>query len=172
MSALLTYGIASAADGNGFVAAFVCGIVYRLTRDERLHGAELEFVEDVALLCNLLVWFAFGLVLDYVFTAGALWSTMTLFAILAVTVLRFVPVWVSLIGSRYSRSERTLVAGLGPRGTASIVFGLLAWTKVAGDDADSASLVLITVAWTVALSLLVYSIAAVVLAARSSGEAK
>lgn len=163
MAALLTYGIASVAEGNGFVAAFVCGIVYRLTRDEHLHGAELEIVEDVALLCNLLVWFAFGLVLDYIFTADALWSLTALFAVAAVTVLRYLPVQVALIGSRYDRRERFLIAGLGPRGTASVVFGLLAWTKVAGDDVDDASLILIVVAWTVALSLVVYSGVAVAL---------
>lgn len=167
MAALLSYGLGSVLDGNGFVAAFVCGIVYHLFRDTRLREAELAFVEDVALLCNLLVWFAFGLVLDYIFTSAALWSTMTLFAILAVTILRFGPVWLALLGSRYSRAERAMIAGLGPRGTASIVFGLLAWTKLAGEDVDDASLVLIVVAWTVALSIAGFSVAAVSLASRS-----
>lgn len=167
VSALLTYGIASELEGNGFVAAFVCGIVYRLVSKRRPNTVELEFADDVALLCNLFVWFAFGLVLDYVFTADALWSWMTVFAVLAVTLLRFVPVWLSLLGSRYTRAERMLIAGLGPRGTASIVFGLLAWTKVAGDDVDDASLVLIVVAWTVAASLVIYSVVAMALAARS-----
>ncbi len=171
MTALLSYGLATIAEGNGFVAAFVCGIVYRLTRDQGLHGSELEFVEDVAVLCNLLVWFAFGLVLDYVFDAGVLWSTTTLVAVCAVTVLRFVPVQLSLLGSDYGRRDRNLIACMGPRGTASIVFGLLAWTRVAGDDVDDASLILIVVAWTVALSLIVYSVAAVLLAARQKEPA-
>ncbi|ALG84069.1 cation:proton antiporter [Gordonia phthalatica] len=166
LAALLTYGIASELEGNGFVAAFVCGIVYRLAGEGQRDPVELEFAEDVALLCNLLVWFAFGLVLDYVFTAEVMWSWMTVFAILAVTVLRFVPVWLSLVRSRYTRRERILIAGLGPRGTASIVFGLLAWTKLAGDDVDDASLVLIVVALTVTVSLIGYSVVAPALAAR------
>ncbi|GAC58878.1 putative CPA1 family transporter [Gordonia hirsuta DSM 44140 = NBRC 16056] len=171
MTALLTYGLATIAGGNGFVAAFICGIVYRLTRDHRIHGSELEFVQDVAIISNLLVWFAFGLVLDYVFDPGVLWSTTALVAVCAVTVLRFVPVQLSLLGSGYGRRDRNLIACLGPRGTASIVFGLLAWTKVAGDDVDDASLILVVVAWTVALSLIVYSVAAVLLAARQKEPA-
>lgn len=166
MAALLTYGIAVVSDGNGFVAAFVCGIVYRLTRTKRLHGPEMELVEDVAQLCNLLVWFAFGLVLVYIFTPGMVWSTTALFIVLAATVFRFVPVWLALTRSRYTPRERTLIAAIGPRGTASVVFGLLAWTKVAGNDVDDASLILITVVGTVAVSLLMYSAAAVHLAAR------
>lgn len=165
MAALLTYGIAVVSDGNGFVAAFVCGIVYRLTRTKRLHGPEMELVEDVAQLCNLLVWFAFGLVLVYIFTPGMVWSTTALFIVLAATVFRFVPVWLALTRSRYTPRERTLIAAIGPRGTASVVFGLLAWTKVAGNDVDDASLTLITVVGTVAVSLLMYSAAAVHLAA-------
>lgn len=167
MAALLAYGLAVVSDGNGFVAAFVCGIVYRLTRIDRLHGLEIELVEDVAQLCNLLVWFAFGLVFVYVFTLDLLWSTTALFAVAAVTVFRFVPVWLAMFGSSYTRRERVLIAGLGPRGTASIVFGLLAWIRVAGDDVDDASLILITVVATVAVSLFAYSVSAVLLAARS-----
>jgi sodium/hydrogen antiporter len=48
-------------------------------------------------------------------------------------------VLVSLLGSRFSTRERLLVGALGPRGTTSIVFGLLAFNRLAeGPTADTA----------------------------------
>ena len=66
MVALLAYGGAVLLEGNGFVSAFVCGITYRAARTvQELGGTELEFVEDVTLLCNVVMWFGFGLLIDY-----------------------------------------------------------------------------------------------------------
>ncbi len=48
--------------------------------------------------------------------------------------VRLLPVLVAMLGSRFSWSERLLVGSLGPRGTTSIVFGLLAFNVLTGDD--------------------------------------
>lgn len=164
MVALLAYGGAVLLEGNGFVAAFVCGITYRAARTvQELGGSELEFLEDVTLLCNVVMWFGFGLLIDYLLDLGWAGWPVIIFALAAVTVLRAGPVMLALTGRSYTRREKTLIAFLGPRGTASIVFGLLAWIKIPDYLLDEASLALLAVAWTVVLSLVVYSIAAITL---------
>lgn len=164
MVALLAYGGAVLLEGNGFVAAFVCGITYRAARTvQELGGSELEFVEDVTLLCNVVMWFGFGLLIDYLLDLGWAGWPVVIFALGAISVLRAGPVMLALSGHFYTRREKTLIAFLGPRGTASIVFGLLAWIKIPDYLLDEASLALLAVTWTVVLSLLVYSIAAITL---------
>jgi NhaP-type Na+/H+ or K+/H+ antiporter len=49
-------------------------------------------------------------------------------------VVRLLPVLVAMLGSRFSWAEQLLVGWLGPRGTTSIVFGLLAFNVLAGED--------------------------------------
>jgi hypothetical protein len=46
---------------------------------------------------------------------------------LALTLFRAVPVYASMLGSPVTWRERTYIGLIGPRGTASIVFGLLAY---------------------------------------------
>jgi NhaP-type Na+/H+ or K+/H+ antiporter len=60
-------------------------------------------------------------------------------------VVRLGPVLLALLGSTFSVRERLLVGALGPRGTTSIVFGLLAFNRLAeGPTADA--ILVITVA--------------------------
>ena len=48
------------------------------------------------------------------------------YAILSLTVIRMVPVAISMVGSRLALQTVAFVGWFGPRGLASIVFGLLA----------------------------------------------
>lgn len=52
---------------------------------------------------------------------------VVLFSVLVLTVVRAVPVGLTTLRSSLTKSERILLAGLGPRGTASIVLALLAY---------------------------------------------
>ena len=70
---------------------------------------------------------------------------MVLFCLLALTVVRLLPVLVAMLGSPFSWRERLLIGWLGPRGTTSIVFGLLAFNVLAG-DAERAALMTMVVA--------------------------
>jgi NhaP-type Na+/H+ or K+/H+ antiporter len=55
-----------------------------------------------------------------------------------------VPVVLSLLGSRFTWSERLLLGWIGPRGTTSIVFGLLAF-NVLSDVAETDALLTMVV---------------------------
>jgi sodium/hydrogen antiporter len=68
-----------------------------------------------------------------------------LFCLLALTVVSLLPVLIAMLGSRFSWSERLLVGWLGPRGTTSVVFGLLAFNVLTGDD-ERAALMTVVIA--------------------------
>ncbi|MFD5106595.1 cation:proton antiporter domain-containing protein [Streptomyces cinereoruber] len=133
---LLTYTSTVAVHGNGFVAAFVAGVAFRYVRQARQRhggaapaGSDLQLVEDTSALMTMVMWFFFGNAVVLAFVVG-LDSSVLLLCAAALTVLRIVPVLLALLGSRLGWRDRLLVGALGPRGTTSIVFGLLAFNAV------------------------------------------
>nr|WP_217997693.1 cation:proton antiporter [Gordonia soli] len=129
---LLSYSVALSVEGNGFVAAFICGLAYRAARSTPPSEPELSLVDDVSILTSLAMWFVFGSAVVMLGSMGLDWR-LIVFALAALTVLRMVPVYLSLIGTDFARRDRVMIGLLGPRGTASIVFGLLAYNAL--DDA-------------------------------------
>lgn len=132
---LLAYGCATELHGNGFVAAFICGIAYKATRSTLPTESELSLVDDLSILAALAMWFVFGCTAVLVLELGFAWQIIVL-AIAALTILRIAPVYLSLIGTTLDRRDRIVIGMLGPRGTASIVFGLLAFNALDGKIAD------------------------------------
>lgn len=148
---ILTYAVAVSVQGNGFVAAFVAGIAYRLLRTraepeaQGISHAELATVDDLGSFASSAIWYVLGGVLVLAFETGVDWPILA-YAVLALTLLRMLPVALSLLGSGTSWKDRFVLGVLGPRGPASIVFGLLAYNALIDDDAD---LLLYTVTVTV-----------------------
>ncbi len=160
---LIAYGIANlpSFSANGFVAAFVAGIGYRLTRvsaqrETGIDHNELLLVDEVGVLAANFVWFMLGGAALIVFTSGLDWH-LVLFAALALTLVRMLPVYLSLMGSTVQCGERILIGALGPRGTATIVFGLLAYNALPDDEG---TLVLSAMVVTVVGSILLHGVAA------------
>ena len=171
---LITYGVANLPifHANGFVAAFVAGIGYRLTRvraqqEEGIDHSELLLVDEVGVLAANFVWFMLGGATLVVFAAGVDWG-IVLFALLALTLTRMLPVYLSLMGSTVKREDRVLIGALGPRGTASIVFGLLAYNALPEDEGV---IVLSVMAVTVVGSILLHGVGAPLLLRRKRAEA-
>lgn len=132
---LLAYTGSIAIHGNGFVSAFVCGIAYvALRRTEGSLRDDLELLDDVGFLLTAIMWFVFGAAAVLALSGGVPLG-VAVFCLLALTVVRMVPMLVALFGSRFTWRERALVGWLGPRGTTSIVFGLLAF-NVLSDQAE------------------------------------
>ncbi|MGW4241808.1 cation:proton antiporter domain-containing protein [Nocardia sp. NPDC004722] len=132
-----SYALSVAIDGNGFVAAFICGFVIHRFRKTEEHHRELELIDDIGFLLTVVMWFAFGATAVYTLWTGANWR-LWLFCGAVLTVVRIAPVMLSLIGYRLTLIESFLIGWLGPRGTTSIVFGLLAFNKLRGDNAELA----------------------------------
>ncbi len=109
--------------GNGFVAAFVCGLLAR-----RIMGPTVtehaEFAEDVAQVGAAAVFLIFGGVM--VWPALDLFSPAILLCALAtLTIGRMLPVAIATIGTGLMRQTVVFLGWFGPRGLASMLFGLL-----------------------------------------------
>jgi NhaP-type Na+/H+ or K+/H+ antiporter len=93
--------------------------------------------DDVAGVVNLQLWLAFGIAgVALVVTSFDWWPALAL-AACVVTLGRMLPVLVSLIGSDAPWRDRIFMAAMGPRGAASIVFGLIAYNALPRDDGDA-----------------------------------
>ncbi|MBG6225096.1 NhaP-type Na+/H+ or K+/H+ antiporter [Arthrobacter sp. CAN_A2] len=157
---LLTYAAAIEVGGNGFVAAFCGGLAFGMFAGRRAEG-ELVFLEQTSSLVSLLVWSIFGTV-----TVSIVLDRITVltvvYAVLSLTVVRMLPVALSMIGSGVDRSTVLFVGWFGPRGLASIVFALLA-LEALGPAADEAVTV---IAVTILISVLAHGLSAAPLATR------
>ncbi len=161
---LLAYAATVEFGANGFVAAFAAGLAYGMvTRRAHTGSSEktLALTHQGAELLSLIVWFFFGAVMVPTI-ADAGWRDLT-FALLTLTVLRMVPVWLSLLGIGLDRATVAVIGWFGPRGLASVVFALLALGELAPADGDR---VLVTITTVVALSVLLHGASAAPIAAK------
>ena len=145
--ALLAYTGTLLVDGNGFVAAFVGGLVFGNTAGP---GGEKEayFVEQSADLAAMISWLIFGALAVPAIGHWFEWPVIG-YALLSLTVVRMVPVALALLGSGFDRYSVAFIGWFGPRGLASVIFALLALE----DLGPAAQEVTATIALTVLLSV-------------------
>lgn len=146
-------------DGNGFIAAFVAGLVFGRVADKAEHLG--EFTEDAAQLAAAVSFFVFGNVL----LGPALEHVSVAVLLCALSVLTFgrmVPVAIALIGTGAARPTVAFVGWFGPRGLASILFGLL----LLEEELEASQELFAVVAWTVFLSVLLHGATAAIGARR------
>src|SRR5215217_7669622 len=158
--AIIAWAFADHIGGNGFIAAFVGGLLIGPTV-ERLGERVMRFTEAEGQLLNLSVFFIFGVLVLGVIEPLS-WE-VALYALLSLTLIRMLPVALSLYGT-YLRGVSVVFAGwFGPRGLASIVLGLIVVEEaplLAGRDEIEA-----VVALTVLLSVLLHGLTAAPLSA-------
>lgn len=149
-----------AVDGNGFIAAFVAGVAFGAFADR--HELDLERINELpelgGELLALVVWFLFGATLLPI-AFEHLSGSVLVYALLSLTVVRMVPVAVSMIGAGLDRPTTTFLAWFGPRGLASVVFALLAIEEL-GETDEATMLSIAAVALTIAASILLHGLTA------------
>ncbi|WP_194819934.1 cation:proton antiporter [Nocardia sp. XZ_19_385] len=131
---ILAFALSVGIHGNGFVAAFVCGIVYRSVRVSAELRRELELLDDLGFLLTVVMWFVFGSAAVLALTTDLSWRLVA-FGVAVLTVVRIGPVLLAMLGTDFSWRDRLTLGWLGPRGTTSIVFGLLAFNHLNDDPA-------------------------------------
>lgn len=120
---LMVLGIASATHANLFLAAFTAGItVATLGRD--VEQAFAEFGELVTELLKLAAILVFGALISPAFL-GEIPVSGYVFAVLALLLARPIAIVVSLARSGLPPPEKAVAAWFGPKGFASVVYGLL-----------------------------------------------
>ena len=110
--ALFAYATADVAGTNGFVAAFVGGMAFG-TIDHHRDEAALHFTEQTGTLLSLVVWFTFGAIMLVPGLEDLDWRDVV-FAVLALTAVRMIPVALSLVGSGLDRSPSSSSGGSDP----------------------------------------------------------
>lgn len=112
---LLTYGLAELVGGNGFIAAFCMGMVAGASQKSPDSKGLFEYLETEVELFILLTFVLFGAVL-LPLTLDSLTGPVILYALFSLTVVRLLPVALSLIGSGVRPVTTLFVGWFGPRG--------------------------------------------------------
>jgi NhaP-type Na+/H+ or K+/H+ antiporter len=152
--ALLCFASAQAAGGSGFIACFVGGLLLRARpvddREQLVRAAE-----GMAGTLALLTWVVFGAVVISRYATPIRWEIMA-YAILSLTIIRMLPVFVCLIGMPFRTEEKLFIGWFGPRGLASIVFGIIMLNADLPHGQTLAQVVL----WTVIFSIVGHGVSA------------
>jgi len=125
--AIISFIVADEIGGSGFIAAFIGGLATGyITRDAS--KVLMDFAEAEGQFLNLTVFFLLGVII-----AGLIpnitWQIF-LYAILSLTIIRMLPVSISLIKTKISFDTALFIGWFGPRGLASIVLTLYALNKL------------------------------------------
>ncbi len=121
--ALLAYSGAELVHGNGFIAAFAAGFVLGNTA-RPVCQCLYEFTEAEGQLLALLAFMFFGATVVPGVMDALSWTTV-LYVLLSLTVVRMLPILLSLIGTGLKFPTKLFLGWFGPRGLATILFGLL-----------------------------------------------
>jgi sodium/hydrogen antiporter len=122
-TAVLAAGIATALGGSIFIAAFSGGFIFGVIgRDS---GGEVSYlVDEGGELLNAVTFVIFGAVILGPALDDLGWEVLA-YALLSLTVVRMLPVALSLLGSGARRPTLAFVGWFGPRGLATIVFAVI-----------------------------------------------
>ena len=159
--AVLTFVLAELVGGNGFIAAFIGGMVFGNSIRHPC-TALFEFMETEGQLLMLITFFFFGATLLPEGLAH-LSAVHFVYAGLSLTLIRIIPIAISLVGSGLRLPSVLFLGWFGPRGLASILFALLIVEEAQIALIDE----LLSVTFiTVALSVLLHGVTAAPLARR------
>jgi NhaP-type Na+/H+ or K+/H+ antiporter len=152
--AFASFATAQVFQGSGFIACFSGGLLFGALA--KGHKEELlEAGEGFGDTLGLVTWVVFGSMIVGPVLMRLTWPVVA-YAILSLTVIRMVPVFLALMGSGIGTEGKLFMGWFGPRGLASIVFAVIVVQEhLPGDEVLTA-----VVAFTVLLSILAHGITA------------
>ncbi|GGZ33634.1 sodium:proton antiporter [Streptomyces inusitatus] len=176
------YALCVAVDGSGFIGAWTAGLAFGTVGRAKAAagrpatataaagtdaaadasvGHEVELTDRLGELLTALSFLLFGAVVLGPVLRHADWR-MLLYALLSLTVVRMLPVVLALAGAGLRPPTVAYIGWFGPRGLASVVFGLIAFEEaLPGTETLSG-----VIAVTVALSVLLHGCSAAYLGSR------
>jgi NhaP-type Na+/H+ or K+/H+ antiporter len=162
--AISCFAVAQSLHGSGYIAAFVGGLVFGYKAKEATHKLVLA-AEGIGETLALMTWMVFGsAVIGQVFNYFT-WQVVV-YALLSLTVVRMLPVFVCLAGTGEDARSRLFLGWFGPRGLASIVFAII----VLNENLPGGKLMALVVVCTVFFSLIAHGISANPLAKMMAGR--
>jgi NhaP-type Na+/H+ or K+/H+ antiporter len=158
--AFASFCLAQFLGGSGFISCFVGGLLFgHVTREEK--HEYIESSESTAEAFSVLTWVVFGAGVMFQHSGIVDWRAVT-YAVLSLTVIRMLPVVLSLTGIGLDLKSKLFLGWFGPRGLASIVFIII----VAEEKLPGSPQLIGTVVATVVLSVLAHGLSANPLATR------
>jgi NhaP-type Na+/H+ or K+/H+ antiporter len=155
-TAAIAYSATVELGGSGFIAAFVAGLLYRqLLGAPTAHETTL-LMEELGGVLSAVTFFVFGAVLIGAGIVDLDVSTVV-YAVLSLTIVRMIPVALSLIGSGAAPATMAFTGWFGPRGLATIVFML---TIVEESNLAGTSRIVQVATATVLLSVIAHGVTA------------
>lgn len=148
------FAVAQSLHGSGYIAAFSGGLLFGFKEKESTHKLVLA-AEGIGETMALMTWMLFGAIVIGQSVEHFTWAMLG-YALLSLTVIRVLPIFLSLAGSGESTSAKLFLGWFGPRGLASIVFAIIVLNK----GVPQAKFMAMVVVLTVFLSLVAHGISA------------
>jgi len=152
--AIACFAVAQSMHGSGYIAAFTGGLLFGHLAKDSTHKLVLAAEGDAETLA-MLTWLVFGAAVVGQFADLITWQVIG-YSVLSLTLIRVMPIFLSLTGSEEPVASKLFLGWFGPRGLASIVFAII----VMNNDLPGGKLMAMVVACTVILSLIAHGITA------------
>jgi NhaP-type Na+/H+ or K+/H+ antiporter len=157
--ALSCFAVAQQIGGSGFIASFAGGLLFGALAKGLKHRLLLA-AEGTGQALAMLTWMVFGAAVVGQVIPHLSWAALA-YALLSLTLVRMLPVYVSLHGLPLAAPAKLFVGWFGPRGLASIVFGILVYDA----HLPGGRTLAVAAVCTIALSVLLHGLSASPLAA-------
>jgi NhaP-type Na+/H+ or K+/H+ antiporter len=154
MLAILCFTVAQSLGGSGYIAAFAGGILFGILTGHESHKLVLH-AEGLAETLAMITWVIVGAVFINITYQYMSWQVVA-YAALSLTVVRMLPVFLSLTGTGEKVDSKLFLGWFGPRGFASMVFAII----VLNTTLPGARQMAIVVVCTILLSALLHGLTA------------
>ncbi|HHB76597.1 MAG TPA: sodium:proton antiporter [Desulfobulbus sp.] len=159
--AVFSYYLAEFVGGNGFISAFFSGL-FLGNFNETLRTHVEDFAESEGELLALVCFLVFGLA--FIPAVLPFWNFKVMFySLLSLSLLRMVPVAVSLVGSGLDQWSKMFIGWFGPRGIASLLYVLIVVHQIGSIKGHE--IIYAVIGLTICLSIFAHGISARPLAA-------
>lgn len=150
------FNLAQIAGGSGFIACFAGGFLYGVLNQKYILNMDLmESAEGAGDTMSMVTWLVFG---SFVIASHIHEFTLDVivYSVMSLTIIRMIPVFLSLFYTGISGKEKLFMGWFGPRGLASIVFAII----VIDVQLPHKSTIVLTVAFTILLSVVLHGFTA------------
>ncbi|MCX5006709.1 cation:proton antiporter [Streptomyces sp. NBC_00638] len=144
---IILYAACHLTHANAYLAAFSAGAVLAHVSPEAQKSFE-PLGEALAELAKFAALLVFGALLTPALFGGLSWGGYAA-VILAILLIRPASLLISLLGTRISRKERLVAAWFGPKGFASVVYGLLVLQSGIPQAEEAFALIAVCIAFSI-----------------------
>lgn len=156
--ALSCFAVAQLLGGSGFIAAFCGGLLVGVMDEHLPRDVKEEYLlasEGTGDTLALVTWVIFGSAVVGKAIGGFSWMILV-YAVLSLSIIRMLPVFLSLSGSGMDTEGKLFIGWFGPRGLATIVFTVI----VVESGLPGSEMLAVAAACTIILSIILHGITA------------